>query len=185
MKPKLLQRIKGFDNYSISPVGEIWSEFGNGRLLNPKPNATGYLSVSLSGPRGQKTFVVHRLVWDAYGDEPHQGGSHRHIHHRDGNPANNDIENLSYVAAAVNARDTKLNKNNTSGFRGVSLHRATNKWRALTRIDGVQKCLGTFATAEEASAAYEAKFRELIDQTEAKAREALGIINHNYFYIYH
>ena len=185
MKPTTLRTVKGFKNYSVSPIGEIWSEFADGRLLNPNPNATGYLSVSLSGPNGQKTFAVHRLVWDAYGDEPHQGGSHRHIHHMDGDPTNNNIENLAYVAAAVNARDTKLNKTNTSGFRGVSKLKTSKRWRALTRIDGVQKSLGTFDTAEEASAAYEAKFRELVDQTEAKTRETLGVVNHNYFYIYH
>lgn len=184
MKPTLLQPITGFENYSIAPDGQIWSDFGGGRLLNPKPNATGYLSVSLSGPRGQITKAVHRLVWDAYGSEPHQGGSHRHIHHRDGDPTNNNISNLDYVAAAVNARDTKLNKTNTSGFRGVSQQANSKRWRALTRINGIQKSLGTFDTAEEASAAYEAKFRELVDQTAAKAREVLGTINHNYFYIY-
>ena len=133
---------------------------------------------------GQKTKTVHRLVWDAYGSEPHQGGHHRHIHHKDGNQINNNIENLDYVAAAVNARDTKLTKNNTSGFRGVSQKKKSKRWRALTRINGIQKSLGTFDTPEEASAAYEAKFRELVDQTEAKAREVLGTINHNYFYIY-
>ncbi len=184
MKPNVLKPISGFENYSISPIGEIWSDFGGGRLLNPKPNATGYLSVSLSGPRGQRTFAVHRLVWDSYGSEPHQGGSHRHIHHMDGDPTNNDIANLDYVAAAVNARDTKLNKTNTSGFRGVSQQPGSKRWRALTRIDGIQKSLGTFDTPEEASAAYEDKFNELIDAAEAKSKESQGVINYNYFYIY-
>ena len=44
--------------------------------------------------------------------------------------------------------------NNTSGYRGVCLHRASGKWKAALMVGGKLKYLGLFETPELASAAY-------------------------------
>lgn len=48
----------------------------------------------------------------------------------------------------------RLRSNNTSGYRGVSFDRrvkqAKKPWLAYVREDYKTKCLGTFATIEEA-----------------------------------
>ncbi|NPT62586.1 AP2 domain-containing protein [Paraburkholderia elongata] len=47
----------------------------------------------------------------------------------------------------------KPTTNNTSGYAGVSWHKAAGKWSAYIHIEGKRKYLGLFQTAEAASAA--------------------------------
>ena len=56
---------------------------------------------------------------------------------------------------------TKLDANNTSGFRGVSFYRSSGKYVARVRHNGKILHLGYFATAEEAGAVSLAKRTEL------------------------
>jgi hypothetical protein len=48
----------------------------------------------------------------------------------------------------------RLNKANSSGYSGVSFHKGKQKWRAYIVIDGKQKQIGFFFSAEEAAVAY-------------------------------
>ena len=47
-----------------------------------------------------------------------------------------------------------MRKDNTSGYRGVSLDKSTGKWAAYIRRNGKRQFLGLFETPEAASAAY-------------------------------
>jgi hypothetical protein len=69
-------------------------------------------------------------------------------------------------------RPTKpLSKQNTSGHRGISWHKAAQKWRAVTsfRVDGKKRHIhiGAFTTKREAISAYRKymKSREVADGT--------------------
>jgi hypothetical protein len=62
-------------------------------------------------------------------------------------------------------------RTNTSGYRGVSWHKAAQKWGAYIREGGVRHYLGLFESAEEAHEAYErvaAKLRPPIDPTQER-----------------
>lgn len=48
-----------------------------------------------------------------------------------------------------------ISKRNKSGFRGVYFSNRRQKFRATIKVNGKRVRLGSFATAEEASAAYE------------------------------
>ncbi len=50
-------------------------------------------------------------------------------------------------------------RNNTSGYKGVSYHKKSQKWQAAIQVDGRKKHLGVFATAEDAGRAYDAAAR--------------------------
>ena len=50
------------------------------------------------------------------------------VDHIDGNSSNNCIENLRDANKAQNGWNSKLNKNNSSGIRGVSWNKQTKKW---------------------------------------------------------
>lgn len=62
--------------------------------------------------------------------------------------------NLRTLARSQNMRNC-MQRNNTSGYRGVSWHTQRNKWTARAKIGGIYKSLGLYDTPEEASKAYQ------------------------------
>jgi hypothetical protein len=67
-------------------------------------------------------------------------------------------DNCRCVSYAIQATNTNLRKDNTSGYRGVT--KDAWNWRAQIQIKGKQKFLGYFNSAEEASEVYENAFME-------------------------
>lgn len=63
-------------------------------------------------------------------------------------------ENCRWATKEQSAWNRGANKNNTSGFRGVSLY-PNGKYMASVRFNHVQKTLGYFTTKEEAYACRE------------------------------
>lgn len=76
--------------------------------------------------------------------------------HRDGDPRNNRRSNLRYATHAQNQANTR--SANPLG-KGVSLSRG--RYRATIGFEGRATNLGTFATSEEAAAAYRRAAEEL------------------------
>ena len=83
-----------------------------------------------------------------------------HTDHRDGNGLNNTRSNLRTCTHAENRRNTGVNSNNKSGFKGVSWDKSSGKWRATIMANRKQKSLGCFTTPE---AAYEAYCRAAVE----------------------
>jgi len=77
------------------------------------------------------------------------------IDHVNGNPLDCRKENLRVCTHAENMRNRKMNKNNTTGYRGVEMRRKNGMFRAKIRKDGKNIHLGHYLTAIEASEAYE------------------------------
>lgn len=78
------------------------------------------------------------------------------IDHRDGNGLNNTRANLRLATHQQNMFNKRIHKDNTSGLKGVSWHKPSDKWQAQIGVGGKQKYLGSFATPEEAGRAYDA-----------------------------
>lgn len=117
-----------------------------GRLL-----PTGYRSIHVSGRRYQE----HRLIflwW--HGVLPGQ------IDHINQNKSDNRIENLRRCTHSTNQVNTAP-RQSKSGIRGVRMVDKTGRWAVRVYKDGKEIRVGTFATMEEASAAYRAKMHEL------------------------
>ncbi len=74
--------------------------------------------------------------------------------HKDGNRLNNTRDNLRYASKRENARNARLSKNNTSGYKGVTWHKQTQKWRAIITVDRRPISLGLYETKEDAALAY-------------------------------
>ena len=83
------------------------------------------------------------------------------IDHKDGNGLNNRWVNLRPATKRQNAANTGAPRNNTSGFKGVSLLKKTGRYRAYITQDGRQRSLGNYDTAEAAHAAYAAAAAEV------------------------
>lgn len=76
------------------------------------------------------------------------------VDHIDGNGLNNQRDNLRVCTSADNQKNRGKNSNNTSGFKGVSLHKGDNKWQARIRVNRKLILIGMFPTPELASEAY-------------------------------
>ena len=110
------------------------------------PNSRGYYTVRVRG----KPYGAHRVAWlIATGTWPAE-----HIDHINGDKTDNRVENLREATNAENQRNRAAQRNNTSGFKGVSWNKRDSKWRAYIQVDGKFRHLGNFATPEEAHAAY-------------------------------
>jgi hypothetical protein len=75
-------------------------------------------------------------------------------HGEAGETLNNTDENLRRATRSQQVINRRRGRNNTSGYKGVSWHKASGKWRASIRVDGRQIHLGLFDTPELAYAAY-------------------------------
>lgn len=105
----------------------------------------GYVVGRPSGQASSRT--MHR--WLVFGEAKGSG-----VDHRDGDKLNNRRCNLREATQRQNSKNTRLAKNNTSGFKGVS-KAGPNRWRARITVDLKELNLGRFSSREEAAAAYD------------------------------
>lgn len=77
------------------------------------------------------------------------------IDHINGNPRDNRLINLRVVTRTQNMRNTRINKNNTSGVKGVSWYTSRNKWCAAIEIGRRKIHLGLFESIDDAIKARE------------------------------
>ncbi len=102
--------IVGFERYSVTSDGRVFSTIRAGRELKPFLNGNGYLAVSLmaTGATRPQKFHIHRLVAEHFIPNPN---NHRTINHKDGNKQNNQDANLEWASYSDNnkhALDTGL-----------------------------------------------------------------------------
>ncbi|WP_206812132.1 HNH endonuclease [Paradesulfitobacterium ferrireducens] len=110
---------------------------------------TGYLMSRTHG----KTVKIHRLLMNPKSDE--------YVDHKNGNPLDNRYENLRECRKQQNDFNAKIRSDNTSGYRGVSFHSPTRKWRAVINFNHRQYSLGLFENASDAAKAYNRAAAEL------------------------
>jgi hypothetical protein len=108
-------------------------------------HSTGY-AVRRGKLNGKKTLIrMHRFIVDA--------PSGVLVDHINGIGTDNRRENLRLASHKENQWNRSKNKNNTSGFKGVSRNRSG--WRARITVDNKEIHLGTFKTATQAARAYD------------------------------
>jgi hypothetical protein len=106
----------------------------------------GYRDIRVLG----KIYKVHRLAWlYIYGVWPTKG-----IDHINGITGDNRIQNLREANNAQNLHNSKLRKDNTSGYHGVSWSKSHNKWIAKISYRGKERYIGSYSNAEEAAEHY-------------------------------
>ena len=104
-------------------------------------NDQGYIKIKING----KLYSAHRLIFVMF-----HGYMPNIIDHIDGIRHNNKIENLREVTNQQNCWNRKVESNTFSNVKGISWHKATNKWQARLTINGKQKLLGYFNDLLEA-----------------------------------
>lgn len=116
---EILREYLKYDPESIS--GLVWIKLNknsHAKLFNTAGGldlSTSYWKLSFRGKR----YKVHRVIWYLFHGEIDKGLV---IDHIDGNPSNNKIENLRLVKNVVNSRNRAKNRNNSTGYTGVTYH---------------------------------------------------------------
>jgi HNH endonuclease/AP2 domain len=109
----------------------------------------GYIEIGIDAKR----YLIHRVIYlRETGEWPPA-----EIDHVDLDRSNNRWTNLRPADSFQNKANKPRHKNNKCGFKGVWWHNfksGRGSWYAMIRIDGKGYYLGSFATAEEAHAAY-------------------------------
>lgn len=119
MKNELWKSINGYDGlYEVSNLGNIRSidrtiiqknRWGNdnmrchkkGKLIKKQKHRCGYLSVGLAKQGKVKTFLVHRLVAEAFIPNPDNKETVNHINE---NKKDNRVENLEWATLPENIK---------------------------------------------------------------------------------
>lgn len=84
------------------------------------------------------------------------------VDHIDGDGLNNQRStNLRLASCYQNSANSRVHKDNLTGFKGVSFEKIIGKYWARIMRKGTAYNLGYFNTPEEASKVYEAKAKEL------------------------
>lgn len=109
--------IKGYENlYWISNEGRVWrpshvdtiGRTKKGRVLRASVSRNGYEKVGLTKDGAKTTKLVHRLVGEAFLENPENLPM---INHKDENKRNNNVENLEWCDSTYN------NNYGTSNYR--------------------------------------------------------------------
>lgn len=107
---------------------------------------TGYRCVGFFGD----TYLVHRIIYKLHtGVDPLE----QEVDHQNTIKNDNRFSNLRLATSGENQRNHRKNKANTSGFKGVSYHKDTQKWRAYVTLDYRQRYIGLFPSPESAAEA--------------------------------
>lgn len=110
-------RVRSFDKY------DSMNRFYEGRILKLFADRLGYLRAQLYSNSKRKSFLVHRLVAEAFIPNP---DNLPQVNHIDENPSNDNVDNLEWCSAKYNSnygtridriRDIRL-KNGT--YTGLS-----------------------------------------------------------------
>lgn len=121
-----------------------WNTSYAGKLTGyTDPN--GYIRINIQGT----PYLAHQLAWAIY-----YGEFTPIIDHENLKPGDNWIKNLRKATCSQNQHNRTINKNNTSGFKGVGWHKQQQRWRAYIVVNWKQKSLGLYDTKEEAHQAY-------------------------------
>ena len=121
--------IKGYPSYAVSNYGRVRNR-KSGATLNPSVIGTGYLRVQLWN-RGQCTsYVVHRLVAEAFFEEDI---SDKQVDHVNSVKSHNFIWNLRLVTACENIKLTYTRGRLLSNAKPVRIIQTGERFDSISR----------------------------------------------------
>lgn len=129
------------------PVPDAHPELGQCWVWTAAKNLDGYGCFGFEG----RVQDAHRVAWKMEHGAIPQGVW---LDHKCHNPACVNIAHLRECSQLQNTQNRRWNKNNTSGYKGVSWSKRNQCWDAKIQSNHKCKFLGYFKTKEEAHAAY-------------------------------
>lgn len=94
-----MKDIKGYEGlYAITEDGRVWS-YRRNKYLKSTEDKKGYLRVDLYKDKKRSNYKIHRLVAEAFIDNPNNLPQ---VNHKNENKANNCVDNLEWCDTAYN-----------------------------------------------------------------------------------
>lgn len=147
------KKIDNYPNYSISNKARVRNDTTNRILKSPlSGNSVKYYAVNLHNVDGQKTWNVHRLVYQGFNGRLL---ADHVIDHKDDDSLNNVPENLQQITNRDNVYKHLTNK-------GVIWDKSRKKWLARIRHKGKSIYLGRHAKMSDALEVYKNKLKEIV-----------------------
>lgn len=113
-----------------------------------KGNQSFYAKTTVKKSNGNRTSMfMHRILIAVLGGQ--------FIDHANGDTLDNRKTNLRVCSRKENNRNRKLQRTNTTGYKGLKWHSRLSKWEARIGVDGKYKYLGLFKEKEDAARAYD------------------------------
>ena len=154
---EIFKDIKGYEGlYMISNKGNVKTLINN-KIMVLRVNHAGYCQVCLSKKGQKKSFLVHRLVAEAFVDNPN---NYPCVNHIDEVKTNNDVNNIEWCtyqynnnygknATQRNTRIIQYDSNNNYIREWGSLKEAAEylnlKYQGISRVcRGLRKTSGGF-----------------------------------------
>lgn len=124
--------VVGFEGlYEVSNFGRVRSLKRNttsGKIMTNEVNHKGYCRVTLTKNNKWKHFSVHRLVAEAFIQNPQNKSQ---INHIDGNKSNNSVENLEWCTASENQIHARLMGLNSIGMNNEMFSKPVEMYSIL------------------------------------------------------
>lgn len=131
--------IKGYESYFINELGEILSTKNKQqRILKKKLDKnTGYYKIILSEKGKTKTYNIHRLVANAFINNPF---NYKYVNHKDENKQNNSVDNLEWCTHKYNdnygTRNERLSEKHSKKILQIDVNGKTIKeWNSIKEIN--------------------------------------------------
>lgn len=135
------KKIPNYPMYEVTDAGEIIS-LKTGNVMKPLIKKTGYVEACLRNDEGKKSVLVHRIVAEAFCDNPE---GKIEVNHKDGNKKNNRADNLEWVTRSENLKhafDLGLRQQDTSAKKVVATKIGTGQRRYFESIYKAARELG-------------------------------------------
>lgn len=90
----------------------------------------------------KRTVLLHKYITDSPSNEV--------LDHKDRDKLNCIRENLMVADKKINSINRDLQSNSTTGYKGISIDKRRNKYRAYIKVNGKQISLGYYEKIEDA-----------------------------------
>lgn len=148
MQKEVWKDIPNFEGiYQISNHGNLKSfkALSNGRILSLKNKRKDYFSVVLTSSNNKRSTRIHRLVAEAFIENPLQKSQVNHI---DGDKQNNHVSNLEWVTPSENI--THSVKNNPNHVAKMIEYNTMLRPKKIKQVSFCGKVLAVYNNSKEA-----------------------------------